>query len=168
MTMMKRKKTRLKSSSSRCTASRVIGRPDPVPTPTLVEPDDNSSDPASLPELIYRMTDIAIARYRETLAFSEVATRLDDGKWSVLATEAATDAEETLIKTILAGRDDFDEMDTTRAVYRRWKARGVRSHDRIYLAVPDPDCDDEESDVWIMRLVVLDADAIIDMETIDP
>ncbi len=140
----------------------------------VVEPaaTDNPSDPATREELIWRMTDEAIARYHEAKRMVSLAYRLDDisgslsNPWSVLAGYHVCNAEGDVIDVIRAHDPAVREVDLSRCRYKRWEPRGVKLGGKLYLAIPNPDSDEvTDSDYWIMRLVVVDPANIVDMDT---
>ena len=97
----------------------------------------------------------AIDRYHHAKRWAEVARSLDSGPhsnpWSYLATDQASDAERDLIHNLYCHGPVEHETQIDRCEYKRWSARGVQLDGRIYLAVPNPDSDETESDTWIAQ-----------------
>jgi hypothetical protein len=123
-------------------------------------------------DMIREFTLAAIGRYHETARLRDLAQRFNleppghdpsGDPWSVLANGISLDAERHLIEVLLALGGEVTEHDLARdtAIRRRWKASGVVHEGRVYLTIPEPDIDEDESDVWIMKLVEFDDDAIM-------
>ncbi len=94
------------------------------------------------------------------------AGRPDQTKWPVMAEHLAVQADRSLVLAILATAPDFGEGDVFGAQQDRWPGRGVQVGGKLYLAIPHPDRDDDDGGdgTDLMRLAILDADRILDLE----
>jgi hypothetical protein len=87
-------------------------------------------------------------------------------KWGALAVDQMLDAERALILSILAWEEDFKDWDVHRAVKQNRKPRGIVLDGVGYFVVPDPGRDEreEESEIDVMRLVVVPMASVVDLD----
>jgi hypothetical protein len=87
-------------------------------------------------------------------------------KWMAVAIDQMLDAERSLIIAILAWDEGFKDWDVHKAIEQHRKPRGIVRHGVGYFVVPDPDRDEceKESDIEIMRLVVVPMASVVDLD----
>jgi hypothetical protein len=87
-------------------------------------------------------------------------------KWGALACDQMLDAQRALILAILAWDEGFKDWDVHRATKQHRKPRGIVSEGIAYLVVVHPDRDEceKESDIDVMRLVVVPMAGVIDLD----
>jgi hypothetical protein len=147
------------------------GRTAGADSPDLARLAPSPSPSPSERDIAWDSIDLAGARWLEARARLEdvrdAGGRADPtNKWQLLAGLDVMNAQQALILNILAWDPSFKDWDVSSAVKRYLPSRGVIMNGSLYLVAPDPDrgeCEGE-SEVDVMKLIVVPMGSIVDLE----